>query len=336
MFSSEILEIVIGLIFIYLILSLLGTTINELIAGLLHLRGKNLKKSLIYMLSEYKDKDVFQKFINHPVFVKLRRNTHHKYPSYLSSKQFSKIMIESIVEDPKKNTEKIGEQISKLEGTTGKVLQSYWLESSGDLEMFKEKMEEWYDETQARTTGWYKRNIQRILLVIGFIIALTINADTLSIVKKLSQDSKARRSMVELAINQSQQLEAEYFPVNEPYLESDYDEIEDVELEYEADDFEAYSYQDIKMLNEKTHNLINEQIADVNNIMGMGWNSLIKDFADAKLNEKILYFLLLKFLGFTLTAFAISLGSNFWFDLMNKVIRNSGGLPKSLQKPNPK
>jgi len=43
MFGSEILEVVIGLIFIYLLLSLFATTIGEMIAKALSLRGRNLK-----------------------------------------------------------------------------------------------------------------------------------------------------------------------------------------------------------------------------------------------------------------------------------------------------
>jgi hypothetical protein len=73
MFNSQIIEIITGLIFIYLILSLLGTTINELIAGILHLRGKNLKKSLSYMLSDPDNKELLDKFSNHPLFVTGKR-----------------------------------------------------------------------------------------------------------------------------------------------------------------------------------------------------------------------------------------------------------------------
>ncbi len=330
MFSSEILEIVIGLVFVYLILSLLGTTINELISGFLQLRGKNLNKSLRYMLEEYGKDDPFQKFINHPVITKLKRNSSKKYPSYLSATKFSKVLIESITEteDPKVY-KKLGDAISEIEGNTGKVLNSYWEEVHGDVDQFKQKMEDWFNEVQARATGWYKRNVQLILLMIGFIIAITINADTLGIVKKLSTDSKARKALVELSIKQVQQLEADYFSSNEPYLESDFSEV-DEELVYETEDFGGYNFDDIKNLNEKTQKIVNEQLSDVNRIMGMGWNAMIEDFDKAKDGRNLFGWGIKKLFGFILTAIAISLGANFWFDILNKAIkiRNSGGLPE--------
>lgn len=46
----EILEIVIGLIFIYLLLSLLTSTIQELVASLISLRGKMLLKAILKLL----------------------------------------------------------------------------------------------------------------------------------------------------------------------------------------------------------------------------------------------------------------------------------------------
>jgi hypothetical protein len=53
MFGSTILEVVIGIFFIYVLLSLLATTINELILSLLlSARGKDLEKAIVTMLSD--------------------------------------------------------------------------------------------------------------------------------------------------------------------------------------------------------------------------------------------------------------------------------------------
>jgi hypothetical protein len=55
MFGSTILEVVIGIFFIYVLLSLLATTINELILSLLlSARGKDLEKAIVTMLSDRK------------------------------------------------------------------------------------------------------------------------------------------------------------------------------------------------------------------------------------------------------------------------------------------
>ncbi len=373
MFTSEILEIVIGLMFIYLILSLLSSTINELIAGLIRLRGRDLRKSLIYMLYDGEDlkkdlkihfkrgqlieepsngdppkddqvKDdgpeklifkVYGSFIKHPLFSKLQRNSEKKFPSYLSSTTFSKVLYDAItLENTHKGKREISKAISQMDGPLGKVLKSYWEEVGEKPKKFKKKLDEWYEEMQTRVTGWYKRRVQWILLAIGFVIAFSVNADTFSIVEKLSGDSKARKALVELAIKQSQQMGPEYFPKNEQLLESDVEEVDET-LVIEPDEFIGYSYEDFKQLSDQTHQIINEQLSEVNNIMGMGWNSMIESYPDAKESFKCkFWWYFKKFFGLVITAIALSLGANFWFDLLQKAIkiRNSGGLPK---KPKP-
>lgn len=42
-----------------------------------------------------------------------------------------------------------------------------------------------------RATGWYKRQAQKILMVIGLVLAISFNVDTIAIVSKLSKDPKA-------------------------------------------------------------------------------------------------------------------------------------------------
>jgi hypothetical protein len=363
MFSSEILEIVIGLIFIYLILSLLSSTINELIAGLIRLRGRDLRKSLVYMLYDGENLKidfkkyfrrgrllevppkgdgeentifkVYGSFTEHALFSKFQRNSDRKFPSYLSSAAFSKILYEIITSDyTKKSKSEIDDFIDELDGPLGKVLKQYWEEAGRNKKQFRKKLSEWYEEMQTRVTGWYKRRVQWILLAIGFVVAIAVNADTFSMVEKLSGDSKARKALVELAIKQSQQMGPEYFPENEPLLESDMEEVSEP-LEYDSAEFQGASYEEIKALTEKTHEIINEQLSEVNNIMGMGWNSLIQSHSDAQEGGKSMFWWYWKkFFGLVLTAFAMSLGANFWFDLLQKVVklRNSGGLP---EKQNP-
>src|SRR4051794_32674032 len=54
MFNNEILEVVIGLIFIYLLYSLLATTIQETLSTILHRRANTLYDGIKSMLSNTK------------------------------------------------------------------------------------------------------------------------------------------------------------------------------------------------------------------------------------------------------------------------------------------
>ncbi|CAA9224329.1 MAG: hypothetical protein AVDCRST_MAG56-618 [uncultured Cytophagales bacterium] len=52
MLGSQTLEVVIGLIFIFLLLSLLATAINELIMSFFSFRGRDLAKAIKIMLDD--------------------------------------------------------------------------------------------------------------------------------------------------------------------------------------------------------------------------------------------------------------------------------------------
>jgi hypothetical protein len=59
-------------------------------------------------------------------------------------------------------------------------------------------IEAWYDSTMDRVAGWYKRRIQVMLFIIGIVLAIATNADTITITKSLSQDNTLRASLVSI------------------------------------------------------------------------------------------------------------------------------------------
>jgi hypothetical protein len=61
MFGFEVLDIVIGLMFVYLLLSLLATALNEYISALMNLRGKELARGLGRLLDDLDEKDSLKK-----------------------------------------------------------------------------------------------------------------------------------------------------------------------------------------------------------------------------------------------------------------------------------
>ena len=64
LFGSTILEVVLGLSFVYLLLSLLCSSINELLAGFLKLRAKDLEKAIRNLLC---DENLATEVLSHPL-----------------------------------------------------------------------------------------------------------------------------------------------------------------------------------------------------------------------------------------------------------------------------
>lgn len=103
MFSSVTIEIALGLVFFYLLLSLLITTLNELIAAMFKFRGRHLRGAVTQMLGDkYK-----QLLYDHPLLegtVNMRKTWWGKFfrtrlPSYMESKDFSKILTEIVAHE---------------------------------------------------------------------------------------------------------------------------------------------------------------------------------------------------------------------------------------------
>jgi hypothetical protein len=68
-----------------------------------------------------------------------------------------------------------------------------------DATKLQKSVEDWYNSGMDRVSGRYKYKTQWMLFSIGLVIAVAINADTIHIVKQLSQDSTLRASIIAAA-----------------------------------------------------------------------------------------------------------------------------------------
>src|SRR5690606_19131243 len=91
MFQSPIFDVAIGMIFFFLLLSLLATAVQEVIAGRSNLRGKLLKTALLNMVGE----DFAQKIIRHPL-IDSTRTDGKRLPSYIDKENFAKALSQQI------------------------------------------------------------------------------------------------------------------------------------------------------------------------------------------------------------------------------------------------
>lgn len=73
MFGSKILEIIIGLVFIYWLLSLLCSGISEMISSIISMRAKDLEKAIRNLLNDPKGKGPAKDFYNHSLVKTLKK-----------------------------------------------------------------------------------------------------------------------------------------------------------------------------------------------------------------------------------------------------------------------
>jgi len=170
MSNNNTLDVIIGLVFIYLLYSLLATTIQEMIAVKLSFRGKFLEKAIMRMLDDdtyarkWEVKDMFQMSINklskedkekkktsfstafyqHPLMKYLSEKTGLRKPAYIKAETFSKVVVDLL----KGNDLAAGESpVANIQHTltTGRLKWKYFVHKGSNGQPQERK----YEETRA-------------------------------------------------------------------------------------------------------------------------------------------------------------------------------------------
>ncbi len=308
------LQIVTGLVFVMLLLSLLATTLMELIASGLALRGKNLEKALKNMLaSAGNDETLYKNFKQNPLFIQLSQKFFgRKYsPSYMNADSFQSILLHTILGE--QNTDKLIQQIEEIpDENLRKVLKQFLSDANHELDAFKGKIQKWYDDVMDRASGWYKRYTQKILVFVGLAIALVFNADAIAIYKYLGSNPENLASVLSLAEsfvekNQEMVLDTNIIQVDSITY--------DTAVIFKQNPDVQIAALDIKI--KEVKGLINNEIQAVKTPLGLGWSNF--DYEQANWYDWVL-----KALGWIVTALAISLGAPFWFDILKKLVNIRG------------
>lgn len=296
----QILTVVIGIVFVLLLLSLLATTIMELLASFLHLRGRNLTKALRNMLASTDESEqLLAEFKNNSLYKHLSQQYSRSSqgpPSYIDSAAFQSILFDIILKGD--GIDKLKERIDTLpDADLRNVLNQLLRDADNELDPFKASIEKWYNDVMDRASGWYKRYAQKILIFLGVVIALVFNADTFSIYESLSSDPESLNQIVTLAEDFAATGESQLAPSIAPDLQQSLTSIQ---------------------------SLVDKEIESIRSPLGLGWHSSDLNFANYTI-----YDWLAKVLGYLVTALAISLGAPFWFDFLRKIvnIRAAGNKP---------
>jgi hypothetical protein len=389
MFNNVALDVVIGLVFVFLLYSLLLTIIQEIIANRLSYRAKFLVKAIVRLIDvEGQQKnDKLKKFLSslftlglrirptpakkdhlsglfytHPLIKYLGERPGRSKPSYLVNETFSKVIVD-ILRGP---VELTGQDLriniqdtltkGKIQAGTGEVkicpetlqyIKSIWVDAQGDVERFRTLLENWFNETMDRTTGWYKQHAQLTSLTIGFLIAISFNVNCIDIANKLKKDPKLREQLVQQADafmkshpNLDKELNKEKEIVRDSVIKEPAITNKDSLLTVRNKAIEAEYLQLRKTgdsLRKTADSLVLRDIAATNDILGIGiWSFTVKPCADCNLFERFgnwLVAVLIALPGWLITALALSLGAPFWFDLLNKLMRLRSSVAPAAEDP---
>jgi hypothetical protein len=340
MFGSGILEIAIGLVFVFLVTSLIITATSELIASWLRWRAKNLEEGIRNLLHPRSSKtdtvahDITQKIYDHPLVNSL--SMPGRKPSYIPSRTFALSLLDALAElsdkAPKAKEDLKGFIDSIPDPNLKKALTSLYEEAGQDLERLKTYIEIWFNNSMDRVSGWYKRKTQFVHVLLGIIFAFALNVDTLLIAKTIANDSALRASLVA----QAEAVTKEGLPQSggaasvkeaQAAVKESIDKLGGLGLPigWTNDKPEGYRKWPGWWPGQKRDDAGNLVVGADGKPAYLTW----KEFNDAWGDT-----LRFHIIGWLLTAFATSLGAPFWFDLLNRFInlRAVGKAPEEKPK----
>ncbi|UCF90382.1 MAG: hypothetical protein JSW39_19070 [Desulfobacterales bacterium] len=300
MFGSILLDVGAGLGFIYLLLSLLCSALNEWIVRIFAMRANTLRDGIKNLLEkEELAKVVYQHplikgFYRQGWFDRFLKRTGG--PSYIASGTFARALWDiAVPEGNGQNPIDVEDLIRRVTANSNlphdlkKSLQIFVREAQGDLQGILAEVEQWFDDTMARVSGWYKRKTQLILLVLALVVSAGLNVDTISIANSLFKDAALRDAIVAAA--------RQALPEREIAAKTGAARVSEIRGELE-----------------RLH-------------LPIGWIKASDDTDDPREVPSSAAGWVGKIIGLLVTIFAVSLGAPFWFDLVNKIInlRGSGG-----------
>lgn len=299
MFDHIIVEVALGLAAVYLVFSLLCSTLVEFIAGLLSLRGKQLERGIRYLVE---DEQMSEALLTHPILSKL--SDKYRKASYIPSENFRLALVDSL-QLYKSEDKTLLDCLNELPaGGLKRSLMAMWLDSNNDEQVFKDKIETWFSGNMVRVSGWYKRQIQKVLLLVAFILAAMMNIDSIRIARDIPHDEALRVEMLQ----QLPKLLPQQGLFNQTQNPEAGTEVEQLIKSYQV-------------LQQTTNELETLELP-------IGWHGF------AFISQSFLWYdWLLMLLGWFISAFAASMGADFWFNSIGKVMNlRSGGKPANGKK----
>ncbi|MEP7285058.1 MAG: hypothetical protein ABI947_04735 [Chloroflexota bacterium] len=304
---SAILDVALGIVLVYLILSITASALSEVVNNtILNQRGNFLKTFIAGLLAN--SAITINDFYKTTLIASQMEGK--RYPTYIKAEDFTQTIFDLLRQKYTNGAAIITVQdaqniITEMPSTSPlrEVLNSFLAKTLAsdptiqniDAQQLSMYFQNWFDNSMDRVSGWFTRHTKIVLLVIGLGIAGAFNVDTIEAVNYLLQNPAAREvvaAQAKDALQTSPQVTA-----SDPTAQ-------------------------LRSLNEQLHALD----------MPIGWpDPYMPDNEMAFATHLTSHFgwWLKKLLGIIITGLAVSQGAPFWFDLLNKItnLRSTGKPP---------
>ena len=200
MFGSGILEVAVGLAFIYFALSTVASHINERVAGTLAWRAKELEKGIRNLLAE---PSLAQAVWQHPLIARLGSKP-GRAPAYIPASAFSLALFDTVCPGPgAADWSQVRQALVGLPDTSSRrALLVIFDAANGDIVQARSGVEAWFNAAMQRLSGEYKRRLLWFTLLTAAIVSAVVGADTIALAQSLWQEEGLRAGLVSAAQSQ--------------------------------------------------------------------------------------------------------------------------------------
>ena len=334
MLGSKILEVAIGIIFVFLLVSMICSAIREGIESWRKSRAAFLEQGIRELLHDRHAVGIARSVYTHPLIYGLYLDEYRprltsrpltalasggNLPSYIPARNFALALLDiaargtgthgsaSNPSAPVLTLALMRENVLNIEnGPVQRVLIGAIDTAGGSMERAVGNLTVWFDSAMDRVSGAYKRATQKLLLGIGLVLAVVLNVNTIAVAHYLFRHDVERAALV---------ARAEAVARDTSFVSGASD------VQYAR----ARAALDSLRLPIGWDHL---------QFTGPWQTSLARDATGAVREVRQLrlwQYVFEPIVGWLLTALAAMLGANFWFDLLNKVM-----VVRSTVKPHEK
>jgi len=220
MLNSTVLDVAIGLALVYFLLSVMCSTVRELVARALHERERGLVDGIHRLLGAAppgsaiapsavssimkSGADLAARTLDHPL-VRGMATRAGKAPAYVPGHGFALALLDVLCPSSHGPTT-IDELRAAIHRIDDPVLHRILLPlvdtAGADLAAVRSMIERRFDDVMDRVSGWYKRRTQLWVFVAAFVAAGIGNIDSLAIASTLYREPTVRAFVIASAASQ--------------------------------------------------------------------------------------------------------------------------------------
>jgi hypothetical protein len=289
----QILEVVIGLIFVYYVLGSIVSLVTQWINESLETRGNALEKYLIKIVGDKKVGDL----VTLPQLEALRPIRYKNFMSVFNSateaKKLEKIPVATLVDayfdmaGLTANTEldaaKLTELINNLPDSNGKRAFIQWINQGvTNLEDLRKRSTAYFSGLMEQAAATFRSNARSFVIILSLLVTLLLGVDSIQLVRTLWVNADLRGLAAARA---------------------------EIVVQEEGTD--------------ATMTDLIQELGDLTLQFGW-WRTELPEVGTGAMGWVL--FVILKVLGLGLTVIAVSQGSSFWYDLLKKIASPGKGL----------